>query len=292
MKQQIALVLGSGGARGIAHIGVIRELTRQGYEISSISGTSIGALIGGVYASGKLDEFEEWICDLDRMDIFNKVDFTLSKNGIIKADRVIAEIKKFIPDQNIEDLLIPYTAITTDFKNKTEKVLTSGSLWEAIRASISIPMIITPAKIENMNFIDGGLLNPVPVNHISRKPGDLLVAVNLNSHISVHHSLIPEKNPSYIDQLTKGRLKEFKEKINQLLPVNSNESIGYFKLMNETTGLMLGQIAKLTLELFPPDLLIELSRQSCGIFEFHKARLLIETGKIITSEAIETMHKI
>lgn len=292
MKQKIALVLGSGGARGITHIGVIKELLNQGYEITSISGTSIGSLIGGIYASGKLDEFEEWLCKLDRLDIFNKVDFTFSKNGIIKADKFIAEINKFIPDQNIEDLPIPFAAIATDYKNKTEKVLTKGSLWEAIRASISIPMVITPAKIENMNFIDGGLLNPVPVNHVSRVPGDLLVAVNLNSHTPIHYSLIPEKHPSYIDQLTKGRLKEFKEKLNQLLPVNSNESIGYLKLMTETTALMLGQIAKLTLELVPPDILIEISRESCGIFDFHKASTLIESGKLITAEAIDNMQKL
>lgn len=159
MKQKIALVLSSGGARGTAHIGVIREMISQGYEISSISGSSMGALVGGVYASGKLDEYEKWLCNLDRMDVFNLVDFTLSSSGIIKADKSLNAIKKFIPDQNIEDLPIPFAAIATDIRNKKEKVFTSGSLWEAIRASISIPLVITPTKIEDVHFVDGDLGN-------------------------------------------------------------------------------------------------------------------------------------
>ena len=143
MKQKVALVLGSGGARGTAHIGVIHELIEQGFEISSIAGTSMGALVGGVYAAGKLDEYENWLCSLSKVDIFKLVDFTLSTKGIIKADRVLSEIQKFIPDQKIEDLSIKYAAIASDIKNGKEVVITEGSLFEAIRSSISIPMVIT-----------------------------------------------------------------------------------------------------------------------------------------------------
>ena len=138
MKQKIALVLGSGGARGSAHIGVIRELISQGYEITSISGSSMGALVGGVYASGKLDEYEKWLCALDKMDVFNLVDFTLSTSGIIKADKVLKAIKKFIPDYNIEDMYIPYCALATVIKHKKEIVFSEGSIWEAVWYSISI----------------------------------------------------------------------------------------------------------------------------------------------------------
>ena len=244
MKQKVALVLGSGGARGTAHIGVIRELIRQGFEISSISGSSMGALVGGVYAAGKLDEYEEWLCALDRMDVFNLVDFTLSMNGIIKADKVLKEIKKFIPDQKIEDLPISFTVIATDIRNKKEKVFSKGDLWEAIRASISIPLVITPIKIDDLYFVDGGVLNPVPVNHVKRVPGDLLVAVNVNAQIPVHTIGKIDKNPGKIDQLNNGRLKSFREKLAHLIPANKNDSIGYFQLMTDTTNLMLSKILK------------------------------------------------
>ena len=287
MKQKVALVLGSGGARGTAHIGVIRELISEGYEITSISGSSMGALVGGVYASGKLDEYEEWLCNLDRMDVFNLVDFTLSTNGIIKADKVLKEIKKFIPDQKIEDLPIPFIAIATDIRNKKEKVFSSGNLWEAIRASVSIPLVLTPTKINNLHFVDGGVLNPVPVNHVKRVQGDLLIAVNVNAQIPMPESLKIEKNLNYIDQLSNGRLKSFREKLAQLIPVNKKDSIGYFQLMTNSTSLMLSQISKLTLELNPPDLLINISRQSCGTFDFHKAKELVEIGRVVTSECIE-----
>ena len=291
MKQKVALVLGSGGARGSAHIGVIRELISQGFEISSISGSSMGALVGGVYAAGKLDEYEEWLCALDRMDVFSLVDFTLSMNGIIKADKVLKKIKTFIPDQKIEDLPIPFTVIATDIRNKKEKVFSKGNLWEAIRASISIPLVITPTKIDDLHFVDGGVLNPVPVNHVKRVPGDLLVAVNVNAQIPMPESLKIEKNSNYIDQLNNGRLKSFREKLAQIIPANKNDSIGYFELMTNSTSLMLSQISKLTLELNPPDLLIDISSRACGTFDFHKAKELVEIGKVVTSECIENFNE-
>ena len=284
MKQTIALVLGSGGARGIAHIGVIRELQKQGYEISSISGASMGALIGGVYASGKLDEFESWLCSLSKRDIFNLVDFTLSKQGIIKADRFLKEIQKFIPDQKIEDLPIKYTAVATDLKNKKEVVITEGSLFEAIRSSISIPLIITPVQKIDTFFVDGGVLNPVPVNRVFRQENDILVAVNVNSLISYQKSTNNNTDSGHFEQFTRDVLIGFPKKIVRLLPGYKKENIWYYDLIVETIGLMLSQISRLTLEMNPPDFLIEISKQSCGVFDFHKAAELIELGKISTME--------
>ncbi|MCE5330774.1 MAG: patatin-like phospholipase family protein [Bacteroidales bacterium] len=286
MKPTVALVLGSGGARGIAHIGVIRELVNEGYEISSITGTSMGALIGGVYAAGKLDEFESWLRSLSKMDIFNLVDFTLSTQGIIKADRFLIEIQKFIPDQKIEDLPIHYAAVTTDLKNKKEVVITNGSLFEAIRASISIPMVITPIHKIDTLFVDGGILNPVPVNRAFRQENDMLVAVNLNANIPYHNPINDDPDHVYFEKLTRGKFIGFQKKLSKLFPVNEKENMGYFSLIGETTSLMLSQISKLTLEINPPDLLIEISRQSCGTFEFYKAPELIELGRKAATESV------
>jgi len=286
MKQKIALVLGSGGARGTAHIGVIRELEKQGYEISSISGTSMGALVGGIYASGHLDAYESWLCSLSKMEMFNLVDFTLSAKGIIKADKVLKEIQKYIPDQKIEDLPIKFAAVATDIKQGKEVVLTKGSLFEAIRASISIPFVITPVLKNETLFVDGGVLNPVPTNRVFRHKGDILIAVNVNAHIPNSASTSGQEW-NHLEELTSGKLRGFQKKLAKLIPINKKESIGYFHLIGDTSSLMLSQISKLTLELNPPDLLIEISRQSCGTFDFYKATEIIELGKKVTKESLK-----
>ncbi len=244
MKQKVALVLGSGGARGTAHIGVIHELVKQGYEISSISGTSMGALVGGIYAAGKLDEYEAWLSSLSKMDIFNLVDFTLSLNGIIKADKVLKEIQKFIPDRNIKDLPVKFTVVATDLKNKKEVVISDGSLFEAIRASISIPIVITPLQKNDTLFVDGGVLNPIPVNQVFRQENDILVAVNVNANIPYKKPIPNSPDWGYLEQLTNGKLSRFRKQLSKFISFDKKESIGYFDLITETSGLMLTQIFK------------------------------------------------
>jgi len=295
MKQKTALALGSGGARGTAHIGVIHELEEQGFEISSVSGTSMGALVGGVYAAGKLDEYESWLCSLSKLDMFNLVDFTLSKKGIIKADRVLKEIRKFIPDRNIEDLPIRYAAVVTDLKQKKEVVITEGSLFEAIRASISIPLVITPVLKNDTFFVDGGVLNPVPTNRVARQKDDILIAVDVNSSIPYHKPVAVNQDWGYFEKRTNGKLSEFQKKLTSLFPAKmhnkENAGVGYFNLINETSSLMLSQISKLTLEMNPPDILVEISRDSCGTFDFYKAEELIQAGRIATKEAVKKLNE-
>ena len=290
MKKKVALVLGSGGARGTAHIGVIRELVKQGYEITSISGTSMGALVGGVYAAGKLDEYEAWLCSLSKMRVFNLVDFTLSINGIIKADKVLKEIQKFIPDQKIEDLPIKYSAVATDINQKKEVVITKGSLYEAIRASISIPMVITPLQKNDTLFVDGGILNPVPVNRVFRNEGDMLIAVDVNAQMPYNKPKNEDTDWGYFEKLTSGKLSVFQKKLTKHIPVHKKEGMGYFNLIGETSGLMLSQISKLTLELNPPDILIEISRETCGTFDFYKATELIKVGESAAKKVFEEFN--
>jgi len=295
MIQKVALVLGSGGARGTAHIGVIRELEKQGYKITSISGTSMGALVGGVYAAGKLDEYESWLRSLSKFDMFNLVDFTLSTNGIIKADRVLREIKKFISDQKIEDLPISYAAVVTDFKQKKEVIVTEGSLFEAIRASISIPLVITPVLKSDTVFVDGGVLNPVPTNRVARQKDDILIAVDVNSRIPYQKPVVGNQDLGYFEKLTNGKLSEFQKKLTALFPAKvykkGNGGVGYFHLITETSSLMLSQITKLILAMNPPDILIEISRELCGTFDFYKADEIIEAGRIATKEAVKKLNK-
>jgi len=193
LKVNVSLVLSGGGARGIAHIGVIEELEKQGLEIKSIAGTSMGALVGGIYAVGKLQEYKNWMYTLDKIDVFKLIDFTLSSQGLIKGDRVFKKMKEFIPDMNIEELKIHYTATATDIINKKEVVFTKGSIYEAIRASVAFPSVLTPVKKDDSVLVDGGVMNNVPINHVKRTRDDILIVVYVNAVIPVYKPFISKK---------------------------------------------------------------------------------------------------
>ncbi len=286
-KQKVALALSCGGARGIAHIGVIHELEEQGYEISSIAGTSMGALVGGIYAAGQLDAYEEWLCSLSIMDMLTLVDFTISVQGMIKAEKVLEEIQKFIPDQKIEDLPIPFVAITTDLRNGKEVVISEGSLFEAIRASIAIPLVFTPASKNDTIYVDGGVLNPVPTNRVLRQNGDILIAVDVNANIRNQYPIPHNPDWGVPERLASGQFVSLQKDQSKISPFYKIWEMSYLNLTSETLSLMVSQISKLTLDINPPDILIEVSRHTCSMFDFYKAIELIEIGKKATKESLE-----
>lgn len=291
MKKQVSLVLSSGGARGVAHIGVIEELEKQGFEIKSIAGTSMGALVGGMYATGKLDVYKEWMCSLDKMDVFNLIDFTFSKNGIMKGDKILREMKRKIPDRNIEDLSIPFVAIATDISNKKELVFNSGSLYDAIRASISIPTVFTPVNKDDSYLVDGGVLNPIPINRVKRVDDDILVVVNVNADVPNIKPQLHENN-NHEDKKHSKYINTVINKLNYFIPKHENDKLGYFSLLNKTTGLMLHQISLMTIEKYQPDILINISRDSFGTYDFYKSEKLIEAGKKATKKAVNNFKTI
>ena len=177
----VSLVLGSGGARGYAHIGAIEELLAQGYDIRCIAGSSMGALIGGVYAAGKLDAYRDWARALQRFDVLRLLDWTFSGGGLIKGDRIIGKLKDLIGEVNIEDLPISYTAVAVDLMLQREVWFSRGSLFEAIRASIAIPTVFRPHHYQGRTLVDGGLLNPVPITPTLRDLTDCTIAVDVNA---------------------------------------------------------------------------------------------------------------
>jgi len=181
----ISLVLGSGGARGLAHIGVIREIEANGFQIAAISGCSIGALIGGIYAAGKLDEFERWICAVNKMDIVTLLDLSWGRNGLVKGDKIINTLVDLVGDKTIEELSIPFTAVAADIENEKEIWINEGRLFDAIRASISLPMFFTPVRYKNTHLIDGGVLNPVPIAPTFDDHTDITLAVNLGGSLDM-----------------------------------------------------------------------------------------------------------
>lgn len=281
MSQKVALVLSSGGARGLAHIGVIESLLENGYEISSIAGSSIGAVVGSFYAAGKLPEYKEWVCHLERLDVFNLIDFTFSVQGFIKGEKVFKALEKIVPDQKIEDMNIPFAAVTTDIKNKREKVFTSGSMYDAVKASVAIPTVIRPVKLNGIEYIDGGVTNPIPVDHVKRTKGDFLVVSNVSA-------ITPYKSPFKKTEEAKkesesynSRIQTFLSDWGKKLPGSSpiEKKLGFFDILNESIDLMQDKMTSLMLEKHKPDLLINVSREACGTFEFYKAKELIEAGK-------------
>ncbi|MCD4768939.1 MAG: patatin-like phospholipase family protein [Bacteroidales bacterium] len=287
MKKNIALVLSSGGARGFAHIGVINELQQQGFNITSIAGSSMGALVGGIYATGQLKQLEEWVTSLDIMEVLRLTDFSISSKGLVKGKKVIEKMKEIVPEVNIEDLSIPFCAVATDIVNDTEKTFTNGSLYDAIRASISIPTVFRPFRIADDFFVDGGVLNPVPVNRVKRETGDSLVVVNVNARIPYLKeatSKVVHLDNKYLQQI-----KLIQKKLSNTIPRNKKDDIGMFNLMNKSISLMLHQISTLTLEHNKPDLLINISRESFGAYDFYKAQDIIKAGEVAAQNALKSL---
>ena len=287
MKQAISLVLSGGAARGIAHIGVIEELEKQGFEIKSIAGNSMGAFIAAIYAMGKLQEYKNWIITLDKKDVFKLVDFTISSQGFVKGDKVFNKMKTFIPDVNIEDLKIPYVAVAADVTNMKEVVFTKGSIYDAVRASIAIPTIFTPVKKTNALLVDGGVVNPIPLSRIKRTKGDVLVASYVHADIPAQKLDISKEKQNNYNSKYKKKIKEFRNRLHEIIPKNNHEKLNYFKLINRSTSMLTQSLAVMNIEKYKPDLLINISRDSCGIFDFFKAEELIEIGKFATIESIK-----
>lgn len=279
MKRKVSLVLSGGGARGIAHIGAIEEIEKRGFEITSISGTSMGALVGGVYALGKMEELKNWLYTLDKLKVFNLVDFTLSSQGLIKGDKVFSTMKKFILDENIENLKINYAATATDIINKKEVVFTKGSIYDAIRASISIPTVFTPVKTESGLLVDGGVLNNIPINHVKRTLNDLLIVVNVNANIPAYKPVISKKEIEKKQSVYKNKINDFTSHLHKIVPSGNKEKLGYFNLIDKTINLMIYHMSQMSLETYSPDILINISRNSCSTFDFFKAEELVEIGR-------------
>ncbi len=289
MIQKVALALGSGGARGLAHIGAIKELEANGFEITSLSGTSMGSVISGLYAMNKLDVFTEWINKLTKREIYSLMDFTVSKNGLISCNNLFNTLESIIPDMNIEDMEKPYIAVATDIINGKEVHFSSGSFYEAIRASIAIPSVITPVKYNNTILVDGGVLNPVPVDCIKRIENDILVAVNLyDRHIT--HDNLPIKHESSESKTKKfssnKRFVSLRKKLTDFIPIGDKQNKGYYTLLNLTTSAMLDRISSLSLELNKPEILINIPINAAKSFDFHKSKEIIDIGKYAAKESI------
>ena len=309
----VSLVLGSGGARGYAHIGVIEELEASGFAIRSVAGSSMGALIGGVYAAGKLKTYTEWVRPLQRLDVLRLLDWTISGGGFIKGDRIIGVIKDLIGETNIEDLPIPYTAVAVDLDVQREVWFSHGPLFHAIRASIAIPTIFRPYHYQGRLLVDGGLLNPLPVSPTLRDLTDCTIAVDINAPSEpmanlegvseTDHGTAGQASPEMLPEGTKPalldvqragyrkRIAEFVESLMEKRERSTAESVpGAFELFARALDTVQETITRLKLAAEPPDLLITIPRNACAFYEFHRADELIALGRKRTREALARWH--
>ena len=278
-NKTISLILGSGGARGLAHIGIIQELEKNGYIIKSISGCSMGALIGGIYAIGKLDEFEEWIRALSTQDIFSLLDLSLQKGGLIKGDKIIETLRKLVGETLIENLPIPFTAVAADIQAEKEVWINKGPLFDAIRASISLPLFFTPFNHNGVLLVDGGVLNPVPIAPAFNEHTDLKIAVNLGGAVvntkKIELPVEPVKQQSFLHQQVTNFIDSLRNESESTLGLD----LGMYDVANQSFDAMQSTIARQKLAAYPPDILLEIPRNACGTLEFDRAEEMIELGR-------------
>lgn len=281
-SKNVALVLSSGGARGMAHIGVIEELLERGYEITSIAGSSIGSVVGGAYASGGLEAYKKWISSFERIDIIKLMDFMVSTRGFIRGEKVLNAMKDIFPDHNIEDLKIPLTILGTDITNHREVVFEKGSLYEAIRASISIPTVMAPLQKDDIELVDGGIINPFPVDRVKRQKGDIIVGVNLN-----YPGPYENKGKSMrMKEEEKHKYNKIREFINEKWPGFFNhkeekkpKQLGFFDLITSSLWVLQEKVTDLYIKQHKPEVVINISRYSSDTFGFYRAQELIEYGR-------------
>jgi len=282
-SRTVSLVLGAGGARGLAHIGVIQWLTENGYRIRSIAGSSMGALVGGIYAAGKLETYAEWTLALERMEVLRLLDPAFGRAGLFKGERVIAQLRNLIGDADIEELPVSFTAVAMDLESGREVWLREGKLFDAIRASIAIPLLLTPAELDGRMLVDGGLVNPVPIAPTLDDRTDLIIAVNAggrveNRPVPVASATIPDQNDY------RQRIHAFIESLNPLKDV-AVTSPGMIDVALRSMEAMENTIARLKLAAYSPDVTIEIPRNACRIHEFWRAEEMIALGREKTAKA-------
>jgi len=282
----VSLVLGSGGARGLAHIGVIHWLEEHQFDIQSISGSSVGALIGGIYAAGKLDEFETWVTGLSKSEIFKLLDISWTSSGLVKGDKIFSHLHSLVGDITIEDLDMRFTAVASDIAQEKEVWIQSGKLMDAMRASVSLPLFFTPFDYHGTPLLDGGLLNPVPIAPTLSDKTNLTLAVNLGGKNAAQptHASTTKKEKKEHHSIKDKLLVAGEDFIAKLSP-SAASNLDFLNITNQSFDAMQSAISRQKIASHPPDHVLEIARNAAGILEFHRAQELIDLGYQKAEEA-------
>lgn len=288
-RQTVSLVLGSGGARGLAHIGAIRCLEERGYDIRYVAGSSMGALIGGIHAAGKLHIYEQWVTQLHASDVLRLLDWSFSRGSLFKGEKIIEVLKKMIGSRNIEDLPIGFTAVATDLNSEREVWFTRGPLFDAIRASMAAPMVFAPVDTGRQLLVDGGLANPLPIAPTLNDNTDLTIAVDLNGR---REHLEEDRDPHGSDDDDNAGYRErIARFLDGLVPdmthAGMNDAPGAFDLMMRSMDTVQGTITRFKLAGYGANMVVRIPRNLCGFFDFHRARELIRFGSRRMAETLD-----
>jgi len=323
---RVTLALGSGGARGYAHIGVIEALRARGYEIAGVAGSSMGAVVGGLQAAGRLDEFADWAKSLTQRTILRLLDPSIGAAGVMRAEKILEAVRDILGPVTIEQLPIPYTAVATDLLAGKSVWFQRGPVDEAIRASIAIPGVIAPHEIGGRLLADGGILDPLPMAPLSAVNADLSIAVSLSGSEAISkRDAEPGATVEWLNRMVRSTsalldrptaravLSRFggpatesdgcsdnpdveqpgadRDDTSELLAdAPEVPKLGSFEVMNRTIDIAQSALARHTLAVYPPDLLIEVPRSTCRSLEFHRAADVIAAGRALADQALEAFE--
>ena len=286
-RERIALVLGAGGARGLAQIGVIEALLAREVEVVAVAGSSIGALVGGVFAAGGLDTYRDWLCSLGRNAMLRLLDPGLGAS-LFRGERLLRTLRELIGEPRIEDLPLDYTAVAVDLIRQREVWLRHGDLWDAIRASFAIPGIFTPHVVHGRALVDGGLLAPLPITATRLSDAQRLIAVDMHGWPRRPVEDAPDPDPGAPpSRLARWWSGHFREQDRVGVESGAARALGFSELMARSLDTMQAQISRVHLALDPPDLVIRIPRDACGFHEFWRARELIELGRACAGQALD-----
>lgn len=296
-NKTVALALGSGGARGYAHIGLIDELEHRGYNIVAVSGSSMGAIVGGFYCAGKLEQFRQWVCDLSYLDVLRLVDLSLLSMGAVRGDRVFKRLGEMLDGVRIEDMALPFTAVATDITRKKEVWFQRGDLTQAIRASAAIPSIIAPVAFDSGNgktslLVDGGVLNPLPIIPCVSAHADLIIGVDLNAttpipaefHASQQPS--PEQKQDWLESVVSKASQWFDSRSDE----RASENLSKLEIINQMFEMMQSSLSQFKIAGYPPDLLVSMPAEACEMYEFYRGEEMIRMGRIVASDALDALE--
>jgi NTE family protein len=307
--KRVALALGSGGARGYAHIGVIDVLHARGYDIVGIAGSSMGALVGGLEAAGKLDEFADWAKSLTQRAVLRLLDPAITAAGVLRAEKILDAVRDILGAVTIEELPIPYTAVSTDLLSGKSVWLQRGPVDAAIRASIAIPGVITPHVFDGRLLADGGILDPLPMAPIAAVNADLTIAVSLAGSEAGGRYEPTETEPwattEWLTRMWRSTTALFESSRSVTLPdetasddelVDASKEdvvpkLGSFEVMNRTIDIAQAALARHTLAAYPPDVLIEVPRTACRSLEFYRAAEVIDIGRELAAAVLDELEK-
>lgn len=284
-KKEVALVLSSGGARGFAHIGAIEALEERGYRIVSVAGASMGALIGGAYCTGRLGAVKDWLYSLTRREVLALIDWSVGRNHLVKGERLMGRLKKLFPDRAIDELDLPLRIVAADLTTQREVVFRKGSLYRALRASIAMPTVLKPLRVADHILVDGGIVNPLPLNRAVRREGDLLVAVNVSAPASdevealraaAHHS--GRKSQPWTEWMAAA-----------IAP--GNAASNYLTLLASAMALQIQRHTVQTLKLYPPDVAANIPMNRFGVFDFDHAPRIVRAGYEAMNQALDTYEQ-